>query len=63
MPFSCKGICDIPNQSNNQFIIGYDNGQRYCRTCVFYPTTDSFRCNCCNQVLRQTSRYQRGKII
>ncbi len=56
MSFNCNGICEMGN-CNSQFIKGYSNGQRYCKTCCAYVLTDSFRCECCNQVLRQSSRY------
>ena len=42
-----------------QYRIGYENGQKFCRTCQRYFVTDSFRCSCCNQVLRQSKRHHK----
>ena len=61
MPFRCKGNCEPKNHLDSQFIIGYDNGQKYCSTCSNYWITNLPRCYCCNQVLRKTSRYHRHK--
>ena len=61
MSFNCKGHCEMNHFKRSQFIKGYANGQRYCRTCERYFVTDSFRCYCCHQVLRQSNRYHPKK--
>lgn len=59
MSWVCKGVCGMDCYKEGQLIIGYANGQRFCRTCQRYFVTDSFRCMCCNQVLRQDKRHHK----
>ena len=59
MSWTCKGVCEIDCHKQGQFRKGYASGQRFCRTCDRYFVTDSFRCGCCNQVLRQNKRHHK----
>jgi len=50
---ACKNICDrFPSEK----VTGFHNGQRYCSMCMYYITTKDRACNCCNFMLRSTSR-------
>jgi len=53
----CKGICDIHDES--QFVLGYDNGQKFCKKCQKYFKTESVRCYCCKNVLRSKKKHNK----
>ena len=59
MSSPCKGECDRQNES--QLILGYKNGQKYCKKCVHYFITKSVRCICCKNVLRSSKKYNKVK--
>lgn len=61
MSCSCKNICDFVCNKQCQRILGYANGQRYCKTCSKYFVTESIRCTCCNQILRKRKRHNKIK--
>ena len=61
MSWTCKGICEMESYRNTQFKKGYDLGQRFCRTCQKFFDTASFRCTCCNQILRRSRRYSKSE--
>ena len=61
MSSSCKGVCNALNES--QLKLGYKNGQKYCKKCVYYFITTSVRCICCKNVLRATAKHNKLKKI
>lgn len=61
MSSDCKGWCDRDNQS--QLILGYKNGQKYCKKCAKYFVTKAIRCYCCKNFLRCKKRYNSSSII
>ena len=63
MSWKCNGLCDFPYHKECQFKKGYSNGQKYCKTCNRYFMTESFRCFCCNQVLRKSKRYNKKVVV
>ena len=55
----CKGVCEMNSYKQGQYKIGYASGQKFCMTCQRYFVTNLFRCQCCNQVLRQSKRHNK----
>ena len=53
----CKGICDLNNES--QLVIGYRNGQKYCKKCVKYFKTEDVRYHCCKNILRSKKKHNK----
>ena len=53
----CKGFCDI---WQNQLVLGYSNGQKYCGACQMYIKTEEFRCSCCHNILRRKKRHNKN---
>ena len=42
-----------------QYIRGYDQGQKYCKSCRYYTITDNLRCVECSHLLRTKPRYRK----
>ena len=61
MSCHCKDECRL--DTSTQLILGYKNGQRFCKTCDHYWLTNDFRCPCCSNKMRTTPKYNRETKI
>lgn len=59
MPSKCKNLCMGVKDS---YGIGYKT-HNYCKVCEkWFERPTPLRCNCCNNILRLTTRYSRSKL-
>ena len=49
----CNSIC---SRVENEKVIGFDNGQKYCGLCQYYITTTERICACCHAMYRSKRR-------
>ena len=49
----CNSIC---SRIENEKVIGFDSGQKYCGLCQYYITTTERICTCCHAMFRSKRR-------
>jgi len=49
----CNSIC---SRIENEKVIGFDSGQKYCGLCQYYITTTERICPCCHAMYRSKRR-------
>jgi len=58
MSSSCNGVC---HRQKREAVKGFHTGQKYCRVCTIYITTDKIFCSCCTRKYRASKRNKRKR--
>lgn len=56
----CKSIC---SRIENEKVIGFHNGQKYCGECEYYIKTIERSCTCCHSILRSKRRNNKRRQV